>query len=82
MSKYGITYGERYYRRKGFPLEFVEGVVLKKDGEMTAKLTRDREKAAKAKRKPNRIVEFLEVWRQRKYPRGSHKFRPHKFDGR
>ena len=77
-KEYGITYGQHSDTRKGFPTQYVIGVISKRDG-ISVKLTRYKDKALKYSRKPTLFINFLEVWKQCKYPDTKARFRPVKF---
>ena len=74
-KEWGITYGQRSDFRKGFPTQYLIGVISKPRG-ITVKLTRYQDKAQKFPKKPQKFIDFLEVWKQCKYPGTKARFRP------
>ena len=77
-KEWGITYGELSHIRKGFPMQYVIGVISKPHG-ITLKLTRYKDQALRYSKKPQKLINFLEVWHQCKYPDTKARFRPVKF---
>ena len=74
MSRaYVITFGERQAARKGHPDRYVVGIVRMAEG-LTAKIGRI-EDARQFGKRPDSVVRFLNIWKNRKYPDFSKNFR-------
>ena len=60
-----ITFGECQAVRKGHPVQYVVGIVNKKDG-ITAKFGGSKDAHVYSK-KPNLLIKFLNLWVERNY---------------